>query len=83
MIGFEHVRCESSPVAADLIELTGFRRAVTCIICEHSDQFAVGVMSCQHRDSFVGRAIRHFAESGPFAVGEQSPVHRKTGFAET
>ena len=82
MIGFEHVRCEASPVAADLIELTGFGGAVTRIICEHGDQFSLSVMSRQHGDSCVRRAIGNFAKVGPFAVCDQSSVHRKTGFAE-
>ena len=82
MIGFEHIRSEAGPVAADLIELTGFRGAVTCVIRQHGDEFSLGVMSCQHGDSLVGRAVGNFAEVGPLAVGDQSSVHRKTGFAE-
>ena len=83
MIGFQHVRRKARPVAADLIELTRFRRAMTRIIRQHRDQFSVNIMSRQHGDSLVRRSIRHFPEPRPFAVYEGSSIHRKACFTET
>ena len=77
MIGFQHIRCEAGPVAADLIELAGFRGAMAGIIGEHGDEFSVGVVSRQHGNSFVGRAIGNFAESGPLAIRDHSSIHCK------
>ena len=83
VIGFEHICGETGPVAADLIELAGFRCAMTRIIREYCDQFSFDIMSCQHGNSLVRRPIRNFAEPRPFAIREGSSIHRKARFAET